>query len=183
MSDWTRVTWWNGGQVLELIGREAEAIVGDQNAALAPSEYCQTLIESGEINAATEFLAHALPRYEAVIWAAQVLRRITPGQDNMLTAVLRWIDDPNDVDRRSVYEQAKLLRIGSARALLGMAVFYSGGSMSEPDLHAVLPPPDACNKCAYGAVMAAAYATKDANTILHDALQLGESIASGGAIT
>jgi hypothetical protein len=182
MTVWTQVTWGNGGQVLELIGREAEEIAADSNAAQAPDKYCQALVDRGEIVEAIEFLAHALPRYEAVIWATQVLRRLTPGQDDMLTAVLRWIDDPNDADRRAVFERAQLLPSGSAKALLGNAVFFSGGSMSGPDLPAVLPPPFACGKSAYGAVLTAAYATKQKDTILRDALHLGESIASGGAI-
>ncbi len=183
MSNWTQVTWSTGGQVLEIIGREPEDIASDSNAALAPDAYCQALIAKGEITKATEFLAHSLPRYEAIVWAAQVLRRLTPGQDDMLTAVLRWIDDPNDDDRRAVYARANLLKSGSAKYYLGIAVFYSGGSISEPDLPAVLPPPFFCGKCVYGAIMTAAYATNDSATILRDALRIGESIASGGAIT
>jgi hypothetical protein len=182
MPDWTQVTWSNGGQVLELIGREADDIAADSNAALAPDKYCQALIACGEIDKAVEFLAHSLPRYEVVVWAAQVLRRLTPGQDDMLSAVLRWIDDPNDADRRAVYERASLLKSGSARAYLGLAVFFSGGSVSAPDMPAVLPPPALCGKCAYGAVITAAYDEKAADTILRDALRIGESIASGGAI-
>jgi hypothetical protein len=183
MTDWTRVTWGNGGQVLELIGRDPEDIAADSNAALTPDKYCQSLVDRGEIGKAVEFVAHALPRYEAVVWAAQVLRRLTPGQDTMLTAVLRWIDDPNDADRRAVYERAELLPTGSAKALLGTAVFYSGGSISGPDLPAVLPPAFACGKAAYGAVLTAAYDANDKDAVLRDALRIGESIASGGAIT
>ncbi|WP_295527183.1 hypothetical protein [Novosphingobium sp. Chol11] len=182
MTHWTQVTWGNGGQVLEFIGRDADDIAADSHAALAPDQYCQVLIDRGDIIAAVEFLGHALPRYEAVVWAAQVLRRLTPGQDDMLTAVLRWIDDPNDAQRRAVYERAERLPNDSAKALLGNAVFYSGGSISGPDLPPVLPPAFACGKSAYGAVLKAAYATNEPDTILRDALRIGESIASGGVI-
>ncbi len=183
MTNWTQVTLGNAGQVLELTGRDAEVIAADGNAAMAPDMYYQALVGRGEIGVAVEFLAHALPRYEAVIWATQVLRRLTPGQDDMLTAVLRWIDDPNDAERRAIFERAEQTPSGSAKALLAHAVFFSGGSMSGPDLPVVLPPPFACCKCAYGAVMTAAYASKDTDAILRDALHIGESIASGGAIT
>jgi hypothetical protein len=182
MTDWTQVTWGNGGQVLEFIGRDAEDIAADSDHALPPGKYCQALIERGEIVAAVEFLGHALPRYEAVVWAAQVLRRFTSGQDDLLSAVLRWIDDPNDAQRRAVFELAQRLPSGSAKALLGNAVFFSGGSISQPDFPAVLPPAYACGKSAYGAVVTAAYDTEDEETILRDALSIGESIARGGAI-
>lgn len=182
MAQWSKVSWSSADQVVSLAGNPAGA---REAAGIEPAVFFRKLVESDALTDATSFMGHALPRYEAVVWATQALRtRKTKGDafdDELMTAILQWVDDPSDERRRAIRDLANSGDSGSPAAMLAMAVFFSGGSMSEPDLAPILPPPDACGKFAYAAVLKAAGAEPDRAASLRDALRIGETIASGGA--
>lgn len=176
MTTWSKVSWTDAGQVLKLISPK-KPVPGD--AGVAPDAYCRTLVERGDLEAAVKFIGAAVPRYEAIVWATQVLRtRWAQGRtDPIVAAILQWVDDPSDARRRAIYAMAQD-DDDSPAGLLGMAVFYSGGSISQPDLPAILPPPEVCGVIASGAVLNAAYSQPDSDTVLREAIRFGEAVAS-----
>lgn len=181
MKSWAKVGWSNAEQVLGVIGKP----VGDDDGrGLPPDAYFAKLVETGQLERATTFVSHALPRFETIMWAVQALRtRLPEGRsDPIVTEVLRWIDDPTDERRRTIHAMAESAGGSSAQALLGYAVFMSGGSISEPDLPAVLPPVDVCAKLAAAAVLKAAFADADPQMALRDAVSIGDNIARQGAV-
>jgi len=181
MTHWARVGWSNAAQVLDIIGQPVDDAAGTD---LPPHLYCTKLVETGQLEKATTFVGHALPRFETIMWAVQAMRTRAPEgrSDPIVTEVLRWIDDPTDERRRAIYAMADAAGGSSASALLGYAVFMSGGSISEPDLPAVLPPADVCAKLAGAAVLKAAFADADPQAALRNAIAIGDSVARQGAV-
>jgi len=175
MASWSKVNWTEAGQVLALINPRKRDWTDTE---LSPAEYCQALIDRGALTDAVKFIGAALPRYESVVWATRVLRsNWVPGRTDPLVAMaLQWIDDPSDARRRAIFSAAN--DADGAGELLAMAVYYSGGSISEPDLPAVLPPPMICGRFTAGAVLDAAYDNPDPQPLLNEAVRLGMSVAS-----
>lgn len=181
MTNWTKVGWSNASQVLGIIGQPFD---DTSSANLPPDAYFTKLVETERLEDAATFVGHALPRFEAIMWAVQALRtRLPEGKsDPIVTEVLRWIDDPTDERRRAIFRMAEAAGGSSAPALLGYAVFMSGGSISEPDLPAVLPPADVCAKLAGAAVLKSAFADVNPQEALRNAITIGDSVARQGAV-
>lgn len=135
---------------------------------------------------ALDVIGHALPRFEAVSWAAAVLdresrrRELSPGNRQALDSALRWVGEPDDAHRRAAYAAAEQASDDSPERLLGFAVFLSGGSLSEPDLPPVLPPAATCCQLAVSAVRLAAYRNGDPEQLYEWALDQAEGVAENG---
>ena len=159
MSDWPAVRLTQARQVAILMDT-AEDDLPDADIDVA-SGYA-VLRQAGDRAAALDYIAHALPRLEAVAWAAWILdeqsrERIIPVRDRLaLDHALRWLDDPSDANRRATYAAATLASDRSAEHHLGFAIFYSGGSIVDAGMASVLPPPEACLRYAVAAVKRAA---------------------------
>jgi hypothetical protein len=181
MTVWAKTGWSNAAQVLGLVGKPFEI---DADDMLPPDAYCRQLVDAAQLGNAATFIGHALPRYETIVWAVQALRTSAPNgaTDPVLTEILRWVDDPTDERRRAIFALADAAGGDSATSLLGYAVFMSGGSISGPDLPAILPPADVCAKLACGAVLKAAYSAGDPQAALLSAIKIGESVAANGAV-
>lgn len=177
MSEWTRSPWSSAQQVQATIDEDLPPI----DEGLSPADHCRALAAAGEEVAAVNFIAHALPRYECVVWATRValecgaLDRTAP----LGSAILRWIDDPGEAGRRRVRELSEAVRDSRVDYLIGAAIFYSGGSIAPVEMAPVLPKADVTAKLAGAAVITAAL-DGDRNRILARAIELGEAIASGG---
>jgi hypothetical protein len=175
---WSLSTWTDAGQLAAQI--DADNVPADA-AGMAPAQWFATLRAQGKRFDAATFLAHALPRYECVVWAVRSLIEggVLDRTDPFATAALRWIDDPCDRLRRAAGEMAE--RSGRARAgeLLCQAVFHSGGSIAPEDLHAVPAPPHMCALMASGAVLTGAYdqQAQPASAVLDRAFDIGETLA------
>ncbi|RMB54802.1 hypothetical protein C8J44_0028 [Sphingomonas sp. PP-CE-3A-406] len=145
------------------------------------------LLRRGDAPAdALDYIAHALPRQETVAWAARCLHdhacdRSLPIRDQLaLDHAMRWIDEPSDTNRRATHAAAEAAGQRSPERLLGMAVFYSGGSIAPMNAAPVLAPPEACLRYAAGAVKASAYRSGTPGTTLAEALALAEQVAERG---
>jgi alpha-D-ribose 1-methylphosphonate 5-triphosphate synthase subunit PhnI len=138
------------------------------------------------MDVAVRYLGHALPRLEAVAWAANLLqgwsRTVDPGlpERQALDCVMRWLEEPTDEYRRAAHEAAERASDKSAERLLGFAVFMSGGSISQADLPAVQPAQQVCGALASSAVLVAAYRTEDPKAALASACDVGEKVAELG---
>lgn len=184
MGDWARVKWSEARQVLEILGAEPAAGV---DAAAAPAAYFASLVDSGRQIDAVKFLSQALPRLEAVAWAARTVRDLAPAngkrpqpEERALRAALLWVADPSEARRRSAAEAAEGCDPASAERMAAMAAFYSGGSIAPAHCPPVLAPRHAAGMFAAGAVMMAAAVQPDMKGALAAALDAGSAIARQG---
>ena len=100
------------------------AALGDAARALlrehqAPQEYLSQLMEKGHFEDAVRFLAHALPKREAVWWAWVCARRAAdaeppPKVKASLDATEKWIAQPNDENRRAAMSAAEAADVATA---------------------------------------------------------------------
>lgn len=178
MANWTLSTWTDAAQLAAVVDPQA---VPPEAAGIAPPAWFARLRESGEAGDAVFFIAHAMPRYECVVWALRSLLDIGAVQrtDPAIVAALRWIDNPSDTLRRAAGDLADGPDDESCGAMLCQAIFLAGGSLSGEDLPPVQPPPDVCAKLAGAAVLAGAFSTADPSAALATSLALGETVIAG----
>lgn len=177
MTDWKLSTWTDAAQLAACVNPRE---VPDAARGVAPSAWFAQMRENGEAACSVNFLAHAMPRYECVMWAVRALVAIgLDRSDPAIVAALRWVDNPSDSLRRAAAELGAGLDDESPQALLCQAIFLSGGSISEEDLPPVQPPPDVCAKLAAASVLTAAFSARVPASAISASLQLGEDVLAG----
>jgi hypothetical protein len=177
MGDWKLSTWTDAAQLAASVNPRD---VPEDSRGIAPATWFSQLREAGKATYAVNFLAHAMPRYECVVWAVRALIEMGIDRaDPAIVAALRWIDSPSDKLRRAAAALGDTLDDETPQALLCKAIFLSGGSISEEDLPAIQPPPDVCAKLAAAAVLTAAFTGKAPADAIAASLQLGESVLAG----
>ena len=159
---WDAVSWSFADQIaslFELSEPSAARLTGD----LAPEAFFATLRQAGAIDDALPFMALALPRRAAVAWGrdclAHTARQAKLRQADIVafSAVASWLDDPSDERRWIAHEAANNAQLQSAEALLAMAIFVSGGSISPPGTPTPVPAaPEITGRLVAGAVLLAA---------------------------
>ena len=180
---WRQVSWTEAQQVAALMGVDPDAAPAP---GIAPDEHHRGLRDRGDRQAAVGFVAHALPRYEALAWAACVLdeqaatRTLSRADGQALDHVLRWLGEPNDLTRRAAMDAAEAAGARAPERMLATGVFFSGGSIADPDMPAVAPAPELAGRFAAIAVTLAAARTEDGDALLDRALDLAERVASDG---
>jgi hypothetical protein len=178
--DWPLTVWSAAHQVNALNG--GGETPEDQ---LAPARFFRMLRTQACEAEAALFLAQALPRYEAVLWADGVIGEIAPtlppAHQPAIAAVRAWLADPSEANRRAAGEQAGPTDPPAAATLCALAAFHTGGSVAPPDQPAVPPPRGATGRFAGAAVIVAAALSDDPAAALRRALDDGERIASGAA--
>ncbi len=164
---WIRVKWTEAGQIAEMAGWRGSPSPRAPLSA-SPSDFCASLVEEGLKADAARFLAHALPRFDAVQWAVEVARDLTPpeslGADerDALKAAALWLQDPSDERRRAAHAAAEAcLDSASPFALCAIAIFFSGGSIAPIDCDPIQPPREAAGRFVAAAVLAAAMRSGD----------------------
>jgi hypothetical protein len=121
---------------------EANALLAAGNAA--PPVFIGQLTETEHFSDAVRFLAHALPKREAVWWAWVSARKAAgaepaPPIKNALEATERWIVQPTEENRRDAMAAGEAAEFGTAAGCAALAAFMSGGSMSAPG-NPIVPP-------------------------------------------
>jgi hypothetical protein len=139
----------------------------------SPRAFFSRLIEKGRQADAVRYLAHALPRREAVWWAWACSRKSAgaappPKIKAALDATEQWIVQPTEENRR------RALQVGAA-----LAAFMSGGSMAPPDAPVVPPGEFICAKAVSGSVTLAVVGKEPerATEKFKEYLQLGLEVA------
>ncbi len=185
MDDWQTVRWAEAAQVTAYMDLEpADRPPAD---GMSPAAFFTELRARGRGADALEFLGLSLPRLEAVQWAAAVLadeardRHLPPADRQALDHSLRWLVEPGDAHRRAAYRAGQAAGPRTPERALTLAIFFSGGSISEPGLPAVLPAPELAGRYAAGAVRLAALRAERAAEVEHRALDLGARVAAEGA--
>ena len=126
-----------------------------------PEAYVRLLIEQDHYPDAIRFLAHALPKREAVWWAWFCARKAAgdeppPEIAASLDATKVWITEPNDANRRAAMDRAQEADLGTPAGCAGLAAFFCGESLAPPDLDPVPPDEYAAAKAITGSIMMAA---------------------------
>ena len=142
------------------LGDEAMALVSPD---LHPLDFVALLMEKKFYPDAVRFIAHALPKREAVWWAWVCARRSAGEQPpskikGALDATERWVAQPTDDNRRLAMAAAEKAELGTAAGCTGLAAFFSGGSLAPPEAPPVPPGEFLAAKAVSGAVIFAAVA-------------------------
>jgi hypothetical protein len=125
------------------LGDGAIALLQDE---MAPRQFLAVVMEKGLHADAARFLAHALPKREAVWWACLCVEQMlgpepAPAAAAAVKAARSWVIDPSDENRRAAFPAAEAAKVGSPAGCAALAAFLSGGSLAPPNLTAV-PPAD-----------------------------------------
>ena len=178
MEPWRSVRLTRARQVGELMDVPAAQMPA---ADVPVREHYQALRQTDPV-AALEFISHALPRHEAIYWAAGLLGSgdAADAAGAALTHVRNWLDDPTEASRRSAYAAAQALDLDAPERTLATALFYSGGSIAAAAAPPIQPEPGLANQLAVTAVIQAAYRSGDAQRFFATALARAETIADDG---
>ena len=135
------------------------------DAKLQATEFLQRLIDKNFYHDAVQFLAHGLPKREAIWWAylcAEQTELSDKKTDNDILEALKitkaWIYEPQETTRRLAEKAAEKLTFKTAASWIAMAVFWSGGSITPLNQPAVEPNKFLSAKAVSGAVMLAVVA-------------------------
>ena len=136
---------------------EAAVLVRRSGSAL---EALTGLEESGLLAAAARLVAHALPAREAVWWACVCADHTAPADlpepDRAARAAAeRWVRQPGEVSRRAAMEAAQAAGLLTPEAWVGVAAFWSGGSIAPEGQPVLAPAPHLCGTAAAGSVLLA----------------------------
>jgi hypothetical protein len=136
----------------ELSG-EAKPFVRDDQK---PEECARTLADNELFADAIALLAHSRDAADAIKWGYACLKKLgpaeKPGPDASLEAVEAWMEKPDDDKRRAAGAAAEESGKSRPSDLLALAVFFSGGSITDPDQPPADPPPFVANKMVAGSV-------------------------------
>ena len=154
---WPRVKWTRAGQLAHLTGDLVEL---DDLMDLPPHEAFARLRARDPVQA-TRFIAHCLPRLEAVRCLGQCLTSMAPTSHARRLAarkaVNRWLAEASDSNRRLAFQAGEAAGFGTAEGSACLAVFLSGGSMAPATQEQPVPAPaHAFGQALAGAVMMAA---------------------------
>jgi hypothetical protein len=183
MDKWNTVRWTEARQIAEAMDSDPATLPEE---GVDPRSYYLGLKSGGQLDRALAYLGHALPRYEAVAWAAHAIRTMPSKEEPLpldrqaLDRTMQWIEDPGDDYRRAAYQAAESAGRESPERLVAIAAYMSGGSIAPPDLPPVNPPQEVCGRIAAAAVLVAAHRSGDAASALAAALEAGEKIAARG---
>ena len=147
---------------------KAAELEGDALAVLHPEhggrEFATALVNAELFQDAVRFVAHALPKREAVWWALLCAREAAgdapPAEVKAsLDATDVWVRHPGDEQRRAAMVAAQKATFKTAAGCAGLAAFLSGGSLSVPGQPEVPPGPFLTAKAVFGAVALASIGT------------------------
>lgn len=132
------------------------------NEKFTPAQFLAVLLDQKFYKDGAVFLAHALPKREAIWWSYLCVASLEEAHNGQIKELLRmvkdWVYNPSDKNRRAAGALAEKVGFKSAASWVGMAVFWSGGSITALDQPEVLPAPALMPQAISGAVMLAAVA-------------------------
>ena len=128
------------------VSEDAEALLADGGSA---RDFVMAMIDAELFDDAVGFLAHILPRREAVWWAWTCAGEAAGAKPKApvaasLDATKQWIIQPTEPNRRAAMAAAEATDFAVAAGLAGFAAFMCGESVTPADAPAGTPavPPD-----------------------------------------
>jgi hypothetical protein len=179
MDDWAMVQWSQARQITDILGWKGQAA---PRFGTTPAACFADLKASDRGDDAIAFMGLALPRYEAIVWAADVLARFgNPERDldemRAFEIARQWIGSPSDSLRRRCFELADALAEVGPEKLLLLAIFLSGGSIAPEDLQPVHPREELTGRLAGAVVLLTVSASPDRALATGEALAMGDKMA------
>lgn len=141
------------------LGEDAKALLA--GGSHAPRAYIALLVERDLHADAIRFIAHALPRREAVWWAWVCARKVAgaepkPAVKAALDATERWIVQPTEEHRRQALHFGEAADFGTPAGCAALAAFMTSGSLAPPNAPPVPPDEFMTAKAVAGSVTLAA---------------------------
>jgi hypothetical protein len=164
---------------------EARPLLKDKQT---PREFLDALLAAKQYRAAIDFLAHALPAREAIWWGClcvgHVLPDLPPPEEAARNAAVEWVVDPTEDNRRAAQAPGDAAGLGTPAGGLARAAFWSGGSLTPPNLPAVAPDPFMPAKAVAGAVLLASTKVKGGKIpdIQRVFVEIGLGVAEGKTV-
>ena len=150
----------------------------------APLDYARRLLASKRPADAILFIAHLLPRREAVWWAHECVRAILDPrpEDEALCAAEAWVRAPEEENRRAALGVGNAGDRRAPTTWLALAAGWSGGSRSAPEHKPMPPQPSACARAANAAIILAITAQEPtaAPPWIRACVEAGIRFAEGG---
>lgn len=114
--------------------------------AATPARFIEEMIAANCFNDAVKFLAHGLPRREAVWWACLAARHALvddtdPDHEAAVVAAEAWAARPTEEHRLIAKQLAEKTAFKNAASWAATSAWWSAGSMAEPGQPEVPPPP------------------------------------------
>jgi hypothetical protein len=163
----------------------AAAALGEADRPMAA---VTNLAAAGFLIEAARVCAHALPRREAVWWAARCAAATAPAtlpeaDQAACTLAEAWVRRISDETRRAAMAKAETAGFRSPEAWVAVAAFWSGDSMSPLGQPTLPPAPHLAGIAVAGAVILASVRGQPARqpARLRRFLDSARDIASGGA--
>ena len=153
--------------------------------SITPRQFFDVLLNAPLPDDAIRFLAAALPKREAVGWGVLCIKSVLPKPSEPAAAKALalaeiWVKDPSEANRQAAGAAAEAAGYGTAMGCLAAGAFWSGGSLTPPDLPPVPPRDDLTGTAITGALFLAAVATPDGpEPTKAKFLALGAEIAAG----
>lgn len=140
------------------LGEKAALLPRD---GFAPAAFLERLMTERQFLDAIRFLAYALPKREAIWWAARCARLVAgtalpPEQQSALEIMERWCAQPSEELRRAAMAASEKAQLKTPAGCAALAVFFSGGSLAPPNAPVVPPADDLTARTVAGAVLMAA---------------------------
>lgn len=173
----------------EICGKyeQAAEILPLLSEGMSPGAFIDKLVEEDRLQEASRFLAHALPKREAVWWACLCVREAMQdagdeSAEELVTLAETWVRKPTDENRRSAMAAAEDAGFDSPASWAAIAAFWSGDSLTPADLPPVAPSDELTGTAVAAATMLAAL-TGDPVTApdrFRHFLERGVDVAQGG---
>ncbi len=130
-------------------------------AEQTPTQFLQTLIENECFIDAAHFMACALPKREAV-WLACLAAHTTLDEkstlpiQNAIQTAEAWVKQPTQENCQPNQAAAEAAGFDTAAGLAAAAAFWSGESLTSPEMPPVPPPAELTGTAVWGAITLAA---------------------------
>lgn len=187
MSELTKIGARQSSEILSRFELSEDAAEFKEHGQLAPLDFIRQLVQNNLFFDAVKFLAHALPKREAIWWACLAVKKALPEpppppQQAALNAAEQWAIQPGEEKRLLAKAWSEKTAQKSAASWAATAAFWSGGSLSRPGEPDIMPPPFLYAHAVSGAISMAAFELNPDNAA--DAFKLfirqGLDLAAGG---
>ena len=122
-----------------------------------PLLFARKAAHSSRPAGAVAFMAHLLPRREAVWWGCHCVRAMlgAAADDEALGAAEAWVRGPDEDTRRAALQVGDAADTRRATTFLARAAGHSGGSIAASDQHSAPASAEACAQAVQAAVVLA----------------------------
>lgn len=122
------------------LGEEARKILTPEITA---NEFMEALVAKQLHPDAVQFIAHYLPKRQAVWWALGCVKQsapmeVPPAQDAALKSAERWIAEPTEENRQAAFKAAEDADTSTPAGITALAAYYSDAipQTSDPKTNA-----------------------------------------------